>query len=67
MNTSQILIYLSDPDRMAEFVNELDSAIWDDWDCGIYRALEVLGPEEIALSAKNAGLYLLKQQENANA
>jgi len=62
MNIAQVLIFLSDPDRMREFLD----AIYNDtyWDQTYDMAWEDLNNREWAKAAEGAGRKLLQESEN---
>jgi hypothetical protein len=49
-----VMLWLAeDPQRVAEFFNRLGAGMWDEWDCGTARALELeFGEQEFAVALK---------------
>lgn len=62
MNVAQVLIFLSDPDRMREFLD----AIYDDtsWDFANRLDMQNFDDNEWAKAAEGAGTKLLQESEN---
>ena len=60
MNIAQVLIFLSDPDRMREFLDAIyDARTWD-----FSGDIQSLFDGEWARAAEDAGRKLLQESEN---
>jgi hypothetical protein len=64
MNVAQVLIFLSNPDRMQEFLDSLDYGMWNEWDTDLVGGFNSgFGARELAAAAQEAGLLHLKLDE----
>lgn len=53
-----------DPQRVADFFNRLGAGMWDEWDCGTERALEIFGEQEFAIALKSGASIVYANQED---